>query len=70
MAKKVSSSESSKIFRELERATIDLHKATEEYLHAALGIARLHGKKVFNRVAPHVLNIAKSADNLHKKRRK
>ncbi|MBS3125586.1 hypothetical protein J4211_05055 [Candidatus Woesearchaeota archaeon] len=52
--------------KEFEEAVKFLYKSTEDYLHAALELAKLQGSKKLRKVKPHILQIAKQADELYK----
>lgn len=65
--KVISKKEVQKVARDIQNATKELHKATEAYLHATVELAKLSGSKTWKKVKPHVLKMAKSADNLHKR---
>ena len=54
----------------IEKQLDKLHKATEDYLHAALEIAKLQGSHKVKAIRPHVLKAAKHMDALHKHRKK
>ena len=65
MAREPSDRQVQKALRDLEHATHDVQLAAAEYLQATIELAKLN-PVTWKRARPHILSVAKHADNLHK----
>ena len=61
----LSTKKAEKAKKELEDAAKFLYKATEDYLHSVLDLAKFHSSGKVKQVKPHILKIAKHADEFY-----